>query len=259
MDVLSGLVRPSSGKATIFGHDVVTEAKRVRARIGVVPQETALYDELNAIQNLEFSAALYGAKDAPSRRIASLLELVGLTARARDRVGTLSGGMRRRLTIARALLHDPELLLLDEPTLGVDAEARHQIWNHVRSLRDAGRTVLLATNYLDEAEALCDSVSVLRAGRIVANEAPGELVARAGLCLELVCADPDAARLRSALSADPRVLRAEVSGERVIAYFAAKTDPDDIVRAAMAEAKLTGFRVRSPDLMEVLRTIGDGV
>jgi ABC-type multidrug transport system ATPase subunit len=258
MDVLSGITRPTSGRVSVLGHDVLSDPALVRARIGVVTQETALYEELSPIQNLQFSAALYGVVD-PGRRIASVLDLVGLSARARDRVSTLSGGMQRRLAIARALLHEPELLLFDEPTLGVDVEARHQIWNHVRRLRDEGRSILLATNYLDEAEALCDSVAVIRSGKIVAQDTPAALIARAGRCLDLECKSADdGALVKRALSSHPRAKRAEAAGDRVTVYFEAGTDPDELVRAAMDVTHLEGFRTRPPDLMEVLRAISGG-
>jgi len=171
VDVVCGLLRPDSGQVLVFGIDVVRDGRQARRRIGVVPQETALYDDVSVIDNLRFAAALYDVRDAPAR-IACLLDLVGLSSRARDRAGVLSGGMRRRLCFARALLHGPSLLLLDEPTVGVDVEARHEIWEHIRTLRKSGCTVLLSTNYLDEAEALCDRVAMLRDGRLVVEDTP---------------------------------------------------------------------------------------
>jgi ABC-2 type transport system ATP-binding protein len=161
--------------------------------------------------------------------------------------------MQRRLAIARALLHTPELLLLDEPTLGVDVEARHHIWNHVKSLRDRGHTILLATNYLDEAEALCDDVAVVREGKVLARDEPAKLVARSGRCLELEC---ELAPARTALAGLAKSVRVEMAGERVRVYFDDRTEPDELIRRVMAETSIRGFRVRSPDLMEVLDAIG---
>jgi ABC-2 type transport system ATP-binding protein len=251
LDVVAGLVRPTSGSVRVFGQDIAPHSMGIRARMGVVPQETALYEELDAVQNLAFSAALYAVKDS-RRRIDEVLELVGLSARRHDRVGTLSGGMQRRLAIARALLHTPELLLLDEPTLGVDVEARHHIWNYIRGLRDRGHTIVLATNYLDEAEALCDDVAVVRGGKVLARDEPSKLVARAGRCLELEC---DLESARTALATFAKSVRVEIAGERVRVYFDDGTEPDDLVRHVMAETRIRGFRVRSPDLMEVLDAI----
>ena len=122
-----------------------------------------------------------------------------LTPHKDRRVTRFSGGMQRRLAIARALLHDPPLLILDEPTVGVDVEARHQIWAHIRSLRAGGRTVVLTTNYLDEAEALCDRVAILRAGKLVAEDTPAALGARTGRCLELECLPQDSTKLGATL------------------------------------------------------------
>ncbi|HXM56434.1 MAG TPA: ABC transporter ATP-binding protein, partial [Candidatus Dormibacteraeota bacterium] len=188
IDVVCGLLRPRGGRAFVLGHDAVARSREVRRHVGLVPQETALYEEVSGWRNLRFAADLYGVARAEAR-IGEVLDLVGLRERAGDLVATYSGGMRRRLAIARALLHEPPLLVLDEPTLGVDVEGRHQVWQHVRALRADGRTVLLATNYLDEAEALCDQVAVLRDGRLVARDTPAGLLARAGRSVDLDVAD----------------------------------------------------------------------
>jgi ABC-2 type transport system ATP-binding protein len=163
--------------------------------------------------------------------------------------------MQRRLAIARALLHDPKILVLDEPTLGVDVEARHQIWKHIRGLRAGGRTVLLATNYLDEAEALCDTVAVLKDGRLVAEDTPAALTALAGRCLELACAADAVDRLRVALAATASVFRADAGEGQVTLYFDGAASHDDLVRAAMTVTRVDGFRLRSPDLVEIFRAV----
>src|SRR5437016_9005528 len=153
----------------------------------------------------------------------------GLGGGARDVVGRFSGGMQRRLAIARALLHNPPLLILDEPTVGVDVEARHQIWAHIRSLRAGGRTVVLTTNYLDEAEALCDRVAILRAGKLIAEDTPAALEARTGRCLELECWQEDAARIYERLQGHRGVLRAEIVDFGLRLYLAVDIRPEDIV------------------------------
>jgi ABC-2 type transport system ATP-binding protein len=257
IDVICGLVRPSRGTVRVLGQAVTGNTGAIRARIGVLPQETALYDEVTAWQNLRFAAALYGVGD-PDTRIARVLELVGLRERSRDIVRGFSGGMQRRLAIARALLHEPTLLILDEPTVGVDVEARHQIWAHIRSLRAGGRTVVLTTNYLDEAEALCDRVAILRAGALVAEDTPAALVAQTGRCLELTCWDQDAAELSVALRSYPGILRVEVVDFGLRLYVAVGTNPEDIVRAARTIRAVEGFRTRSPDLVEVFRSLTAG-
>jgi ABC-type multidrug transport system ATPase subunit len=254
IDVICGLIRPDRGTVRVLGQDVAVNASAVRARIGVLPQETALYDEVTPLQNLRFAAALYGIP-RPEARITEVLELVGLNARRKDVVRGFSGGMKRRLAIARALLHDPQLLILDEPTVGVDVEARHQIWAHVRSLRAAGRTFVLTTNYLDEAEALCDRVAILRAGKLIAEDTPAALEARTGRCLELECWQEGAARIYERLQGHRGVLRAEIVDFGLRLYLAVDISPEDIVREARTVCAIEGFRTRSPDLVEVFRAL----
>ena len=166
--------------------------------------------------------------------------------------------MKRRLAIARALLHDPQLLILDEPTVGVDVEARHQIWAHVRSLRAAGRTFVLTTNYLDEAEALCDRVVILRAGKLIAEDTPAALEARTGRCLELECWHEGAAQIYERLRSHRGVLRAEIVDFGLRLYLAVDVSPEDIVHEARAVCSVDGFRTRSPDLAEVFRALTAG-
>lgn len=254
IDVICGLVKPTSGTARVLGQDVAQNAAALRARIGVLPQETALYDEVSARQNLQFAAALYDVSNSETR-IDEVLQLVGLATRSGDTVRGFSGGMQRRLAIARALLHNPELLILDEPTVGVDVEARHQIWTHIRSLNAGGRTVILTTNYLDEAEALCDRVVILKSGSIVADDTPAALAARTGRCLELECKPEDAEKLSTSLIGHRGVMRAEVVGFGTRVYLKTETNPEDVVREARAICNVDGFRTRSPDLVEVFRSL----
>jgi ABC-2 type transport system ATP-binding protein len=250
IDVICGLVRPSAGAVRVLGEDVSASGQRLRARIGVLPQETALYTEVTARQNLRFAAALYDVP-RPEARITELLEMVGLSARGDDVVGRFSGGMQRRLAIARALLHDPPLLILDEPTVGVDLEARHQIWAHIRSLKAAGRTVVLTTNYLDEAEALCDRIAILRSGRLLAEDTPAALTRRTGRCLELECRAQGTQRLREAIGKMSGVLRVEPADFGVRVYLTVEVNPEDVVHEARQVYSFDGFRTRSPDLAEV--------
>ncbi|HLG77703.1 MAG TPA: ATP-binding cassette domain-containing protein [Ktedonobacteraceae bacterium] len=176
VNIIAGLLQPTSGMVRIFGHDILESTDQVRRLLGVVPQETSLYEELSAWDNLEFHYDLFGL---PSKqkcaRISAILELVQLVDRKHARVGTFSGGMKRRLALGRALLHDPQLLYLDEPTLGVDVQSRNALWTHIRSLRDAGKTVLLTTNYMEEAQALCNRVAILDHGLLIAIDSPEHL------------------------------------------------------------------------------------
>jgi len=254
IELTCGLFPPASGRILVFGRDAARQPRDVRARIGVVPQETALYEDLSAWRNLRFAAALYGVRDA-DRRIAVLLDLVGLSERAHEPVRAFSGGMQRRLALARALLHDPALLLLDEPTVGVDVETRHQLWAHIRGLRAEGRTVLLATNYLDEAEALCDRVAILRAGRLLAEDTPAALIGRAGRCLDFVCTPSERSRVAALLRARVDVLRLEETPAGVTAYLATGAAAEEVARAVIAATPVESFRARSPDLAEVFRAL----
>ena len=178
INMISGLIPPTSGTVAILGMEV--EARRTRRQVrrllGTVPQETALYNELTAYANMAFHADLYQVpRKEQYDRIARLLDLVSLADRADSRVKTFSGGMKRRLAIARALLHDPEVIILDEPTLGVDVHARAAIWGYVRDLRDRGKTILLTTNQLEEAQELCDELAIIDHGQLVAAGPPANL------------------------------------------------------------------------------------
>jgi ABC-2 type transport system ATP-binding protein len=181
ISMVSGLIAPTAGSVRVLGFDVKKQAAEVRRLLGIVPQETALYEELSAVQNMEFHADLYGVpKQEKNSRIKQLLELVGLSERQSEPVSHYSGGMKRRLALARALLHEPKFMILDEPTLGVDVQSRGAIWDHIKELPKQGRTVLLATNYLEEASRLCDRIGIIDHGKLVVQGTPGELTHRFG-------------------------------------------------------------------------------
>lgn len=181
MNLITGLYRPTSGTVRVLGLDPVRDARKVRREIGLVPQETSLYPELSALENLRFHAALYlDDQRMAERRIDEVLELVDLADRAKDAVGSYSGGMKRRLALGRAMLADPRILLLDEPTLGVDVQGTHRIWDYVRRFKGEGRTVLVSTNVMAEADALADEILLLDHGRKVRFGTPDALKAEAG-------------------------------------------------------------------------------
>jgi daunorubicin resistance ABC transporter ATP-binding subunit len=176
INMLSGLSKPTSGEVHVMGFNVHSEPRKVRQILGSVPQETALYEELSAWTNMDFHADLFGIpRREKKERITKLLDLVQLLDRKDSRVGTFSGGMKRRLALARALLHDPQLIYLDEPTLGVDVQARRAIWDYILSLRDQGKTVLITTNYLEEAQALCERLAIIDHGKLIAVDTPQHL------------------------------------------------------------------------------------
>jgi ABC-2 type transport system ATP-binding protein len=192
--ILCTLLQPSAGEVRVAGHDVLAERGEVRRRIGLVFQETTLDDYLTAEQNLRFHAEIYGMprRSIPDR-LDAVFELVALTARRGDRVRTFSGGMKRRLEIARGLLHSPRVLFLDEPTVGLDPESRSTLWRYVDELRRREQiTIFLTTHYMDEAER-CDRIAIVDAGRIVALDTPSALKATVGRDrVEVRSADDDA-------------------------------------------------------------------
>jgi ABC-2 type transport system ATP-binding protein len=178
ISMLACLLEPTGGTAIVAGHDVVRASSEVKRRIGLVPQELALYPTLGARDNLNFFGRIYGLHGQKlHQRVDEVLEMVGLAERAGSAVKTFSGGMKRRLNIAAGLLHSPEILFLDEPTVGVDPQSRNAIFEHVERLNAAGMTILYTTHYMEEAERLCDRVAIVDEGRIVALDAPRKLIA----------------------------------------------------------------------------------
>ena len=213
LGVLTTLVAPTSGSALVDGHDVAVAPLDVRRSIGVVFQESVLDNEFTAAENLWLHARLWRVPD-PARRIESLLRAVDLTERADDGVRTFSGGMRRRLEIARALLASPRVMFLDEPTLGLDPIVRRDLWQVIRRLRERdGVTILLSTHYLEEAQDICDRVAIIDKGRIVADGDPATLVAELGeQIIDLQVEGDLAAVARSLAEADPKLGKSSQSG-----------------------------------------------
>ena len=171
LSIMSGLARPDKGSVSFQGQAVHQDANHLKRRVGLVPQELALYDELSAWANLELFGGLYGLSGRQlAHRAEEALMLVGLENRRHDRVKGFSGGMKRRLNIAGALLHDPELILLDEPTVGVDPQSRNAIFENLEELKRRGKTLLYTTHYMEEAERLCDRIVIIDHGRVIAND-----------------------------------------------------------------------------------------
>jgi lipooligosaccharide transport system ATP-binding protein len=173
-----GLTTPDAGTIRLAGLPVPQRAREARARIGIVPQMDNLDPDFTAAENLLVYGRYFGLADAAVRaRIPQLLEFAGLTGRADAKIATLSGGMKRRLTLARALVNDPDLLFLDEPTTGLDPQARHLIWERLKQLLAQGKTVLLTTHFMDEAERLCHRLAIMDRGRFIAEGSPREVIA----------------------------------------------------------------------------------
>jgi ABC-2 type transport system ATP-binding protein len=254
INIVSGLSKPTAGQALVFGFDITRDQRAVRSVLGSVPQETALYEELSAWDNMVFHADLY---NVPSRgrneRIIDLLDLVQLTERRASRVSTFSGGMKRRLALARALLHEPQLLYLDEPTLGVDVQSRRALWDYILGLKAQGKTVLITTNYLEEANTLCDRLAILDHGKLVALDSPEALKRRYGdtvidLELEALPSDGLMHDLRALQGVSEVVLRdghlqVTASGQHALA--------GQVVNLVTREAELRSISQREPNLDEV--------
>lgn len=177
ISMLSCLLRPTEGSATVAGFDLIRQSVEVKRRIGLVPQELALYPTLSARDNLLFFGRIYGLRSSDLRqRVDDALEMVGLFDRAGDTVETFSGGMKRRVNIAAGLLHRPEVLFLDEPTVGVDPQSRNFIFENVEMLNRDGLTVVYTTHYMEEAQRLCDRVAIMDQGQIIALDTPKALI-----------------------------------------------------------------------------------
>lgn len=266
--MLTTLLRPTSGVAKIDGHDVLRDRRQVRRTIGLVFQEPTLDEQLTGRENLRFHAMLYGMSAAQfAERADSLLGLVELGQRADDLVETYSGGMKRRLEVARGLLHAPRVLFLDEPTLGLDPQTRRHIWAYLRRLRDAeGITVFMTTHYMDEAEA-CDRVAVIDQGRIVALDSPRTLKGMVGgdvVWIETPEAPKAVERLADVVDCAPQigpngqviveVAQAETFLPRLMGALNTPPDPVDVQSVSLRRPtledvfiKLTGRAIRDPE------------
>jgi len=213
--MICGLLRPDSGSITMDGQPITQGPSAAKQKIGFVPQDLALYEDLPAIENLKLFGALYGLKgDLLKQRCEQALALVNLADRAKDKPSTFSGGMKRRLNIAAALLHDPQLLILDEPTVGVDPQSRNAIFDTLETLKAQGRSLIYTSHYMEEVERLADHIVIIDHGKVLADETPAALYqrlpAQAALRAELA-AEPSAALL-SGLQAQPGVTAVERDG-----------------------------------------------
>src|SRR6266536_4273907 len=258
IDMISGLSVPTSGEVRVMGYDVRRNARQVRQILGSVPQETALYEELSAWTNMDFHADLFGIpRKEKKERITILLELVQLFDRKDSRVSTFSGGMKRRLALARALLHDPKLIYLDEPTLGVDVQARRVIWDYILSLREQGKTVLITTNYLEEAQALCDRIAILDHGKLIAVDTPEHLKQTyGGSVIELETVQPSDAVAQLRAVAGVKDVVQDGSRLTITTQDNSNVVPQ-IINVISHQGEIHSIAVREPNLDEVfLRLTG---
>jgi ABC-2 type transport system ATP-binding protein len=253
INILSGMVRKTGGTASIWGFDIDEHPRNAKASIGVVPQEIVFDPFFTPFETLELFAGLYGVPK-PERRSMELLRAVHLEDKANAYSRTLSGGMKRRLLVAKAMVHSPPVLVLDEPTAGVDIELRQQLWAYVRELNAQGLTIVLTTHYLEEAEELCDRIAIINHGRLIANEPTRELVNKAQEKMVEVTVDRDLTDPPQAACFEKIVLR----GERVleITYSKAKVNAGDVL-AALSGAGLgiVDVSTKEADLEDVFLSL----
>ncbi|MFM7687597.1 MAG: ATP-binding cassette domain-containing protein [Actinomycetota bacterium] len=261
--MLCTLLAPTGGTARVAGFDVATEAEKVRLRIGVALQEAALDPKQTGRELLDLQGRLYGLSKAErTRRLGELLDLVAIGDAIDRRIGTYSGGMKRRLDLAAALVHQPDVLFLDEPTTGLDPTSRAAVWEEVRHLNhDLGMTIFLTTQYLEEADALTDRVGIIAQGRLVAEGTPEELKRSVGS--DLVIARVPAGRGREvadAVASLPQVQTVEVSGDEVVMSVLNGPTAISPVALALAAAEVTveGLTLRTPTLDDVFLHITGG-
>jgi lipooligosaccharide transport system ATP-binding protein len=213
-----GLTAPDSGQITLVGKPIPEQARAARVRVGVVPQGDNLDPDFTVAENLLVFGRYFGIKDAEIKaRIPKLLEFSNLTSKQDARIAELSGGMRRRLTLARALVNDPDLIFMDEPTTGLDPQARHMIWERLKTLLGEGKTILLTTHFMDEAERLCNRLAVIDHGQMIAEGAPRDLI-REHIEAEVVEAYGENALVWGETVGRKKSARVEISGETVFCY-----------------------------------------
>ena len=244
-----GLTAPDSGSIALNGHAIPADAQQARARIGVVPQFDNLDPDFTASENLLVFGRYFGLKDAEVKaRIPQLLEFAGLTGKADARIATLSGGMKRRLTMARALVNNPDIIFLDEPTTGLDPQARHLIWDRLKQLKSAGKTLILTTHFMDEAERLCDRLIVIDHGRKITEGSPRQLIAEHIEPQVIEVFDESGGQLANFVEIHRTLAeRVETSGETAFFYC---REPRELL-ARLAEADGLRYVHRASNLEDV--------
>jgi len=258
INILAGLVRKTSGDVSIWGFDIDHDARNAARAIGIVPQEIVFDPFFTPFEVLEIQAGYYGVPKA-ERRSMDLLADVHLSDKAQAYARTLSGGMKRRLLVAKAMVHSPPVLVLDEPTAGVDVELRRQLWELVKRLNDEGVTVVLTTHYLEEAEELCDRIAIINHGKVIADKSTRELVEMAREKIVVLTLAQDVATLPS----HPAFIKAVPTGERVIeiTYDKDRTNAGEILSLVQGQGlTIIDVTTREADLEDVFVSLtSDGV
>ncbi len=260
INILAGLVNKTAGEAAIWGFDIDRQTRHARSSIGVVPQELNIDPFFTPRELLDLQAGFYGVP-AGRRRTAELLEAVGLSSHANAYARTLSGGMRRRLMVAKAMVHAPPVLVLDEPTAGVDVELRRQLWDHVRELNRRGTTVLLTTHYLEEAEQLCDTIAIINHGQVVACESTRSLLGQLDSKELAIVVDRDLTEVPAALAAlaVEEAVKLEIGRRLVVRYRPSRVRIDTILAAVQAAGLgILDLTTEEADLEDIFLTLTRG-
>ena len=256
INILAGLVNKTQGSATIWGFDIDQHPRNAKASIGIVNQEILFDPFFTPLETLEIQAGLYGVPKR-DRRSLELLRAVHLEDKANAYARTLSGGMKRRLMVAKAMVHSPPVLVLDEPTAGVDIQLRQQLWEYVRALNEGGVTVVLTTHYLEEAEQLCDRVAIIDHGRVVANEPTRDLVGRAQEKVVEVTVDRDLVSAPVAACFEKIVLKGGRTLE--ITYSKDRVNAGEVLAAVQAQGLgIVDVSTREADLEDVFLSLTRG-
>ena len=255
LSMLSCLLRPDQGDATVLGHSIRKDPMGVKSVLGVVPQEIALYEDLTARENLNFWGKMYGLRGAAlNARVDEVLEVIGLTDRAKDRVGKYSGGMKRRVNIGVALLHKPQVIYMDEPTVGIDPQSRRSILDNVIALKNQGMTVLYTTHYMEEAQELSDHIAIMDHGKVIANGTNQELVNIVGETDRItVTINTESAKVMEAWKAVKGVKKvsAEDGTLTILADDSNRILPRLFETAAAKDVRITSVDVQEPNLEAV--------
>ena len=256
INILAGLVNKTEGSATIWGFDIDRHPRNAKASIGIVNQEILFDPFFTPLETLEIQAGLYGVPKR-DRRSLELLRAVHLEDKANAYARTLSGGMKRRLMVAKAMVHSPPVLVLDEPTAGVDIQLRQQLWEYVRALNEGGVTVVLTTHYLEEAEQLCDRIAIIDHGRVVANEPTRDLVGRAQEKVVEVTVDRDLVSAPVAACFEKIVLKGGRTLE--ITYSKDRVNAGEVLAAVQAQGLgIVDVSTREADLEDVFLSLTRG-
>ena len=256
INILAGLVIKSEGTASICGYDIETQTRAARACIGVVPQEIAMDVYFSPFQALELQAGYYGVPK-PERRSEDILKALGLFEKRDAYVRQLSGGMKRRLLIGKALVHNPPVLILDEPTAGVDIELRRQLWEYVKELHARGTTIILTTHYLEEAEELCDQIAIIDQGQIIANDKTDVLLGQLDQRTLIVTPETPISTLPDMLLA--RGAKLEENGHISIDFRSSTIRVTELIEHVRASGiKIADLRTEQPDLEDVFMALTYG-